>query len=414
MISFLIRNFGCRVNQAEAFNWAAEFQRHGLKLENDPGRSDLVVVNSCTLTGRADRDVRKFINQVTRANPSARLILTGCYIERAREEFGNIPQVWMVFPNSEKEALASRVLSHFRPEKSGQILPYKSRALLKIQDGCDFRCAYCIIPHVRGKSSSLHFGEALARAGALAAQGYREIVLSGIHLCSYGIDLEPGSSLPELLLALEDVEGLKQVRLSSLDPRFLKPEWLRAISASSRVCPHFHLSLQHASRRILERMGRRIGAEDFHELLASLRARFPEASLGADIIVGFPGEDDEDFDALSRFLEESPLSYFHVFSYSPRSLTAAAKLPQVEDRIKKERSQFLREMSRRKNGVFRKAFEGNVCPGIVISKKGNRTEVLTSNYMKVLTPPTLAPVREFVRVLITEAGPRETIGKVVS
>ncbi len=414
MTSFLIRNFGCRVNQAEAFNWAAEFQSHGLKLENDPGRSDLVVVNSCTLTGRADRDVRKFINQVRRANPSARLILTGCYVERAREEFGNIPQVWLVFPNAEKEALASRVLSHLRPEKSGQILPYKSRALLKVQDGCDFRCTYCIIPHVRGKSSSLDFREALARAGALSVQGYREIVLSGIHLCSYGIDLEPRSSLPELLLALEEVEGLKQVRLSSLDPRFLKPEWLRALGASSKVCPHFHLSLQHASRRILERMGRRIGSEDFRELLASLRARFPEASLGADIIVGFPGEEDEDFDALSRFLEESPLSYFHVFSYSPRSWTAAASLPQVGDRVKKERSKFLREMSRKKNGAFRKDFVGKVCPGIVISKKGNRTEVLTSNYIKVLAPPTPAPVRESVRVLITEAGSRETTGKVVS
>lgn len=413
MTSFLIHNFGCRVNQAESFGWAEEFQRHGLRLEKELDRSDLVLVNSCTLTSRADRDVRQFIKKVIRVNPGARLILTGCYVERSREEFGNIPQVWLIFPNGAKESLADAVLTRLGPGENSQVLPYRARALLKVQDGCDFRCSFCIIPSVRGASTSLDRTRVVARARALVGRGYKEIVLSGIHLCSYGLDLRPVSSLPELLQDLEKTEGLGLIRLSSLDPRFLKPEWRKEFTRSPKICQHFHLSLQHASRRILERMGRKIGVEDFQEILTDLRRRSPDAALGADIIVGFPGETSEDFGTMAAFLEESPLTYFHVFPYSPRSGTAAAGFPQLNEKTKKERSDLLRALSKKKNLEFRRSFLGRNCRGVVIKRERDRGEVLTSNYLKVIVGPTDAPAKEIVQVLVTKAGPRETHGEII-
>jgi len=414
MTSFLIQNFGCRVNQAEAFGWAEEFQGRGLRLEKELTRSDLILVNSCTLTSRADRDVRQFIKKVVRINPRARLILTGCYVERSREEFGRIPQVWLIFSNGEKGSLASEVLARLGPGEKAQILPYRSRALLKVQDGCDYRCSFCIIPSVRGASVSLERAQVVARARTLVDRGYKEIVLSGIHLCSYGLDLGPESSLPELLRDLEKIDGLGLIRLSSLDPRFLKPEWLKCFTQSQKICQHFHLSLQHTSRRILDRMGRKIGQEDFRKILADFRQRSPEAALGADIIVGFPEETDEDFRAMAGFLEESPLTYFHVFPYSPRSGTAAAGFPQVNDKTKKERSDLLRKLSKKKNLEFRKSFLGRNCRGVVIKREKDRAEVLTSNYLKVIVPPTDTPAREIVQVLISRVDAGATTGEIIA
>ncbi len=379
MTSFSIQTFGCRSNQAEAFLWANEFQKHGLKYEKDFSRSDLVVVNSCTLTGRADSDTRSFIRRVSRLNPKARLIVTGCYAQRAPEELKNMPQVSCLLSNTEKKDLDAKVLAFAGPGKERQISPFRSRASVKIQDGCNFRCTFCIIPSVRGKSVSLDKREILARIKEFISQGSREIVLTGIHLCSYGLDLNTKSSLLELLQDIESLKGLRELRLSSLDPRFLSPSLMEHITASEKVCPHFHLSLQSGSDDILHRMGRKIRIEDYKNILASLREKSPQASLGADIIVGFPGETEGDFSQTYRFLEQSPLTYFHVFSYSPRPGTAAASWQQVNGKVKKERARLLRDLSSRKNTNFRRLFVGKECEAIVIKKEKARTEVFASN-----------------------------------
>jgi threonylcarbamoyladenosine tRNA methylthiotransferase MtaB len=428
MSSFSIRNFGCRVNQAEAFAWTEAFRDGGLRFERDPGRSDFVVVNSCTLTSRADRDVKKFIRKISRDNPRAGLIVTGCYAGPAREEIEKIPQVLLVVPNNEKPGLPERILHLARgkapgPDEEaacGDQTSFRCRALLKIQDGCDSRCAFCVIPSVRGKSVSVEPAEVLASVRSLTAAGYREIVLAGIHLSSYGENLNPRVSLSGLLREVEKVEGLGRVRLSSLDPRRLDRELLEHMAGNPRICQHFHLSLQHASERVLESMGRTAGPEAYGPVLSELRRRSPEAWLGADIIVGFPGETEDDFSLLEDFLRRSPLTSFHVFPYSPRPGTPAAARPQVPDRTKKARSIILRRLSAERSFEFRAAFLGRELEGVVVrnGRGGNgnaerRAEVLTGNYFKVLVPTCPASARETVRVRIGRVLPRSTEGEVI-
>ncbi|MFB0564971.1 MAG: tRNA (N(6)-L-threonylcarbamoyladenosine(37)-C(2))-methylthiotransferase MtaB [Candidatus Aminicenantaceae bacterium] len=415
MISFSIHNFGCRVNQAESFLWADELQREGAVLEEDFSKSDVVIINSCTLTHRSDRDVRKFINKVFRTNPEARMIVTGCLVERVYDEFESMPQIWRIFRNSEKNDLAEEVLSlNFPREKtSPRVKPFRSRALIKIQDGCDFRCSFCIIPCVRGKSISFPQEEVLSWAQKFINMGFKEIVLTGIHICSYGRDLKPKGSLLELLQEMEELKQLNKIRLSSLDPRFLNEPLAEHITSSRKICSHFHLSLQHASDRVLSQMERRITTADYQMILTYLRQRSPQASLGADIIVGFPEESEKDFNHAYEFLKHSPLTYFHVFSFSPRPGTPASSWTQVDEKVKKERGSLLRKLSRQKNLDFRRSFMGKELDGIVIDKHSDRSEVLTSNYIKVSVPLCPHGEREEARVKIKKVTSDETLGEIM-
>jgi len=414
MKSFSIQTFGCRVNQAEAFLWADELQTKGWRFERDCFRSDVVLMNTCTLTGSADRDARKFIRAVSRSNPKARLVVTGCYAQRNPEEFRSIPQVWKIVSNEEKHNLISQLPSLVSHRESESPLSFRSRALVKIQDGCNFRCTFCIIPQVRGQSRSVDQDEILSHIRRHISQEFKEIVLTGIHLCSYGQDLDPPSSLMDLLTKIENLEGLAGVRLSSLDPRYLNRPFIEKITKSEKLCPHFHLSLQHGSERILGRMGRKIRIQDFERILSHLQQQAPLASLGADIIVGFPGESDEDFEATYDFLDHSPLSYFHVFSYSPRPWTEAASWPQVEKSVKKERASRLRELAGEKNFVFRKRCLGEEFRGIVIKKNKDQTQVLTDNYIKVRVPFSVEEEKDEVKVRITKVAPQHTEGRIIS
>jgi threonylcarbamoyladenosine tRNA methylthiotransferase MtaB len=413
MKSFSIQTFGCRVNQAEAFLWADELQKQGWRFEKDSTRSDLVLMNTCTLTQSADRDARKFIRSVSRSNPNARMIVTGCYAQRSPEDFRGLPQVWKVLSNAEKLNLVSQVsscLSHAGPEP---LLPFRSRALVKIQDGCDFRCTFCIIPQVRGQSRSVSQEKILSQIREQIDQGFKEIVLTGIHLCSYGQDFDPPSSLLDLLRKIENLDGSTWVRLSSLDPRYLSLPFLEHMTKSEKICPHFHLSLQTGSDRILGLMGRKIRGRDFERILAYIRNRDPFAALGTDIIVGFPGECEDDFTATYEFLTRSPLTYFHVFTYSPRPLTEAASWSQVDTKVKKERAARLRKLAGVKNLAFRKQCLGREFPGIVIKREKDHTQVLTNNYIKVRVPSSRIQERSEVEVRITKVTPKLTEGKII-
>lgn len=426
MTSFAVRSFGCRVNQAEAFGWVEELRRGGLRLEEDCGRGDFLLVNSCTLTGRADRDVRRFIRRAARDNPQARIVVTGCYAGRASAEFRRMPGVWMIVPNREKDGLTARILeaTGARGEEAAETrafvgaavaadtIPYRARAFLKVQDGCDFHCAYCVIPGVRGKSASVAGDEVVGRVRALVKDGYREIVLAGIHLSSYGRDLEPQSSLLELLERIEVVEGLGRVRLSSLDPRFLDGRLAAHVAANPSIAPHFHLSLQSGSAKTLRAMGRASSPESYETLLAGLWRRAPDAAIGADVIVGFPGETDEDFERTREFLERSPLTYLHVFPFSPREGTPAAEMEPVDERVKGRRAAALRDLSRAKDLAFRAGFVGRELEAVVIARKGRGAEVLTGNNIQVAVPDCGAARREFVTVRITAATADNSLGVV--
>jgi len=411
MISFSIQSFGCRVNQAEAFSWAHALQNHGLEYVEDSFQSNLVLINTCTLTSRADRDVRHFMNRVSRLNPQARLIVTGCFAERKKEELRSHPHIWQLFTNAEKDDLTEKIVSSLRPQKGRSYRPYRSRALVKIQDGCDFNCSFCIIPRVRGKSASVSKAKILAQIREFSRQGFQEIVLTGIHICSYGTDHKLGCSLLDLLLDIESLDEVGRVRLSSLDPRFLDQAFIEHITSSAKICPHFHISLQHCSDKILHRMGRKISLEDYRKILGLLRQKSPFAALGTDIIVGFPGESEEEFNNMFRFIQQSPLTYVHVFSYSPRPGTTAARWEQVDGRVKKKRASRLRELSKKKNLNFRQGLMGQIRKGIVIKKENGGAQLLTSNYIKVHVPSCSLEEKEEGKVKITKVAANLTEGE---
>jgi len=412
MTSVLFQNFGCRVNQAEAFAWAEELQNRGLKLERAVERSDLIVVNTCTLTHRADRDVRRFLRKAVRLNPDVGFVLTGCSVALEAGRFADWPGVRLVVPNEDKARLADRVLGLVGESAPGPAEPFRSRALLKVQDGCDCSCAFCIIPSVRGRGRSLPAAEVRARVRRYAQQGYAEVVLSGVHLASYGADLAPRTSLVELLGTLEgEADGIR-IRLSSLDPRFLSDALLARLAAGTMICPHFHFSLQSGADAVLEGMGRRAAAARFAEILGRLAEAVPDVALGADMLVGFPGESDEDFERTVGFVEASPLTYCHVFSFSPRAGTPAAARPQIGARVKKARSARLRALAAEKNLVFRRRFLGRESDAVVIKRRGLGGEVLTPNYIKVRVPDGLPEARRRVRVRIEGVSADATEGRV--
>jgi threonylcarbamoyladenosine tRNA methylthiotransferase MtaB len=432
MPSFAVRNFGCRVNQAEAFAWADAFRERGVRLDEDWSRSDVVVVNSCTLTGRAERDVRKFIRAVHRENPGTRIVVTGCYAERAPAEIAALPGVVSVLPQSAKDGIADRVMSleglATVPERAGTIgrkahadigdeveegPSLRARGYLKIQDGCDNRCAYCIIPSVRGRSRSVLPDDVAAAVKDLAGRGFREIVLAGIHLSSYGEDLTPRGSLLGLLDELGEAAGTARLRLSSLDPRKTDAELMARIAGDKTICPHVHLSLQHASRRVLGLMGRAVEAGSYERIVDEMARLASEAAIGADVMVGFPGETEADFEELRGFIERSALTYVHVFSYSPRPGTPAAARPQIPAGVVTERARALRRVSALKDFRFRRRFLGRELEAVVIDRSEKGAEVLTGNFVSVLVPSCPAPERELVRVSIRRVLPRRTEGEIV-
>jgi threonylcarbamoyladenosine tRNA methylthiotransferase MtaB len=413
MTSFSIQSFGCRVNQAEAFEWANEFQKKGYVYKRNHTKSDIILVNTCTVTSRADRDVRAFLRRIHRENPRAQLVLTGCYVERSPDRFKNDPQLWRLVPNSGKGTLRELLSPLARPEDGNSLEPFRSRALVKIQDGCDFRCTFCVIPHVRGPSISLGRDQIISQVEEYVNQGFEEIVLTGVHLCLYGRGQDRTPSLVDLLKELEGIEGLGRIRLSSLDPRFLSDDKLEYLVKSPKICPHFHFSLQSGCDRILRQMGRKIRAVDYERVLDYFHNRLPHAALGADILVGFPEESASDFEETQKFLQRSPLTYYHVFSYSQRPGTQASALPQVRHREKARRTRVLRTLSSQKNFLFRQSFLEKDTEAVVIKKIGERARVLTSNFIHVDVPFCPKEIKQRVEVKITHVSEDRTEGIVL-
>lgn len=444
MTSFSIQNFGCRVNQAEAFEWASELQERGWILTDEPAKSGVIIVNTCTLTARADRDVRKFIRRAGREHPGSRIVVTGCLAERTPAGLAEMPGVWKVVPNRDKAGLPADILGvdgTLSPAAAPAPARFRARAFLKVQDGCDMACAFCVIPAVRGPSVSIPLAGATERAGRLAKRGYAEIVLTGIRLCAYGRDLVPRSSLLDLLQAVEGIPGPFAVRLSSLDPRLMPGPLVDHLVSSPKIRPHFHLSLQHAAPRRLEAMGRASTPAGYEALLERLRRGRPEAALGADVIVGFPGETEAEFVFLADFIERSPLTYLHVFAYSPRPGTAAGApgyaggsdsaldrairsregaaagasgfAGGTDSAAKARRAARLRTIGARKDREFRRRFLGSELDGVVIQPAGSGSEVLTANGIAVSVPGRGPARGEAVRVRITEAADHHTLGKII-
>jgi threonylcarbamoyladenosine tRNA methylthiotransferase MtaB len=403
---YFVQNFGCRATQADGAALESLLSAKGLTAADDRAEAEVVVLNSCTVTSEADHDVRQTIRRVHRENPAARILVTGCYAQRAPEELAGMPGVEWVVGNSHKTQIADLVTIDAPPTYHANIhigdifaqhdflsAPVedaagdRTRPNLKIQDGCNNRCSFCIIPFVRGRSRSAPITQVVEQVRALAAR-YREVVLSGINLGRWG--REPGSrmrlaDLVRVLLAETDVERL---RLSSVEPMDFSDDLLALMAASPRIAQHVHAPLQSGCDRTLRRMHRKYRPRHYADRVQKARALMPDAGIGADVMVGFPGETEADFEESRRFIAEMPFTYLHVFTYSERPGTPAAQDPgAIPMPVRKERNRVLRELASARNREFRERMVGRSVSAVTLHEP---RAALSSNYLKI----TLAECRE--------------------
>ena len=398
-------------------------------LERGMGRASaaeeagVVVLNTCTVTESADRDVRAAIRRIHRENPECRILVTGCYAQRAPQELATLPGVQWVVGNSHKHQVAELVapaeaafvpvanltpvprqpfsnstnqqifvgdiFAHTEllaaPVFAAETASEKTRPNLKVQDGCDNRCSFCIIPAVRGQSRSLERAEAIREVRALAAAGYREVVLSGINLGRWGRDFARPERFAGLVRAILAETELEKLRLSSVEPMDWTPELIELVASEPRLAKHAHLPLQSGSDRILRAMHRKYRPWHYRERVEKIRRALPRAALGADVMVGFPGETDALFEESRAFIASLPFTYLHVFTYSSRPGTASAEMPgQVPVRVARERNRVLRELAAEKNREFRESLVGETLEAITLERgDGESTAALTDNYLKL-------------------------------
>lgn len=355
-----IKTLGCKVNQAESASIAGTLREKGYEIVDCSENPDLCIVNTCTVTAKSDYQSRQFIRRAVKSG--ARVIATGCYAQLRPDELAKIQGLNLILGNSEKHRLNEYIdnlpinnVIVGSPEAEMQSGPYysnRSRAFLKIQDGCNSSCTYCTVPMARGKSRSLKPGDVLKTADRFCAEGYKEIVLTGIHIGCYGSELQPKSSLFEVVKKISASHPEIRIRLSSIEPQEFKKDFLVLIKEGV-ICPHLHIPLQSGSDKILKSMNRKYNTSFFKELISSIIQTCPDISIGTDIIAGFPDETEKDFNETARFLEEIPLSYFHVFPYSIRPDTKAASFkPQVNSAEKKARVRHLSEISNIKKKTY--------------------------------------------------------------
>jgi threonylcarbamoyladenosine tRNA methylthiotransferase MtaB len=472
--TYHVENFGCRATQADGAALDRQFEQRGL--DHAPSaQADLVILNTCTVTAAADQDARAAIRRVQRQNPNARIVVTGCYAQRAPQELAALPGVTAVVGNSHKHQLADIALAeHFgengAPERmSGTFIPLsdlagsrelragnrlfvsdifahtellaapvfivddastgargdqRTRPNLKVQDGCDNRCSFCVIPYVRGQSRSLPLEQVLREVTALVASGYREVVISGINLGRWGRDLpvshqasvvgdrqhplldcpernelihDTGPGFEDLIGAILSESSLEKLRISSVEPMDWSDELIHLVAHSPRIAKHAHVPLQSGSDAVLRRMHRKYRPWHYREKIEKIRAAMPNAAIGADVMVGFPGESEAEFNATRSLIEDLPFTYLHVFTYSARPGTpAAAMANQVPVHIARERNRILRNLAEEKKRDFLRSFVGQTLEAITLGTgpavhdgassevpESPFTEALTDNYLKL-------------------------------
>lgn len=390
MPRFHVQNFGCRASQADGAAIEAALSDRGFLATPNSGDAELVVLNSCTVTAFADDDVRKAVRRVHRENPNARILVTGCYAQRAPEEIAVLPGVSWVVGNSHKIQIPDIVsepeeIPYHGEIRIGDIFAQqeflsapvedasgdRTRPNLKIQDGCNNRCSFCIIPFVRGRSRSAPAEQVVEQVRNLAER-YREVVLSGINLGRWG-------RLTDLIRKLLAETNIERLRLSSIEPMDWKNELLELVASSPRIAKHVHAPLQSGSDRVLRRMHRKYRPRHYEDRIQKARTLMPDAAIGADVMTGFPGETDAEFEESRAFIESLPFTYLHVFTYSERPGTPAAEsADQVPMDVRKERNRILRELGARKNLEFRKSMIGRTLSVVTLADGA-----LSDNFLRV-------------------------------
>jgi threonylcarbamoyladenosine tRNA methylthiotransferase MtaB len=461
MSSFFIQQFGCRATQADGAAIERQLLEHGCVLAPDSSTADVVVLNTCTVTAAADTQARDAIRKIHAANPATRILVTGCYAQRAPEEIAALPGVSFVVGNSHKPQIPKllhsinplpqmrspesefvaaelappvrsfheNLVSHPAPILTGNVFELTNvlvapvfggegnhtRPTLKIQDGCNSRCSFCVIPFVRGKSRSLPPQTVLSEIQRLADSGFREIVLSGINLGTYGRDLTPRVEFLDLLRRILDQTSVQRLRISSIEPLDITHDLIDFFASNHRIAPHFHMPLQSASDRILAAMHRWYRSEHYARRVELIRDHLPNAAIGADVITGFPGETGADHATTLDFISVRPFTYLHVFSYSQRPGTKAASLPgQVPGHIIKTRARELRSLSDSKSAAFRHAQIGRALRVLTLrrdpSDDADSTPALSDNYLQVRLPVALPP-NQFVDATVTHSDGKHLLAE---
>ena len=453
MATFYVANFGCRATQADGAAIERQLRERGLRRAGEAAEAGLVVLNTCTVTAAADQDARAAIRRIHRQNPEAQIVVTGCYAQRAPEEIASLPGVSQVIGNSHKHLLAeiagigrrtsdlgprplqstfvplSQLTSEVRSPRSDARTPIfvsdifahtelqaapvfdaaneRTRPNLKVQDGCDNRCSFCVIPYVRGQSRSLQLDDVIREVQTLVSAGYREVVISGINLGRWGRDLAVSSQLSavsktqrsaasdqpplfeDLVRSILSETALEKLRISSVEPMDWSDDLIQLVAISPRIAKHAHVPMQSGSDAVLRRMHRKYRPWHYREKIEKIRTAMPTAAIGADVMVGFPGETAAEFDETCRLIEELPFTYLHVFTYSARPGTPAAGLKgQVPVRVARERNRVLRDLAADKKLAFMRSFVSRSIDAITLNvtgrdEEGDYTEGLTDNYLPI-------------------------------
>jgi threonylcarbamoyladenosine tRNA methylthiotransferase MtaB len=414
-VKYAVVTFGCRVNQADSFTIEEELRRRG-DVSATPEDADLVVVNTCSVTASADQGARQTIRRIARSNPDVRVVVTGCYATRRPDEVSQLPNVVRVIANDRKESLVRLLAAEGQLTTAERFagadgpcgfalepgVAGRTALTLRVQTGCDQYCTYCIIPSTRGTGRSRTIANVLQEVSRAVDAGYREIAITGVHLGSYGRDIGDGTDLTRLISALSQWPDDVLFRISSLEPMDCTPTIIDIAAQSPRIAPHFHLPLQHGSDVMLRAMRRPYSAANFRRVVETIHAQLPNAAIGTDVIVGFPGETDTDFAATVGVLESLPLAYAHVFPYSDRPGTAASALAsKVDGSVIRERARVVRDIGARKSEEFRRNQVGRAMKALTVD---DGASVVTGNYLKVrISNP--QPRNSWVAVTIVNADP---------
>ena len=435
MPKFSITTLGCKVNQAESEAIAQDLLSSDWSAAADCDKAEVCIVNTCTVTQKASMQSRQAVRKAIRTNPNARVIVTGCYAQTAPQEIRKIDGVDDVVDHDKKLSISRMIRKDGRQACENQVSSFggihqecrfqlmptatsapRTRPFLKIQDGCDAFCTYCIVPYARGRSRSMPLENVLQSIGQLARAGFHEVVLTGIHLGAYGHDLTPATSLAELMERIENRKSIPRVRISSIEPFELTGEIIQHVAKSEIFCKHFHIPLQSGDDGILKKMQRPYSPQDFYELISSIHRLMPDAAIGVDTLIGFPGESEAAFDNTYKLIADLPVSYLHVFPFSSRPGTAADKLSnKLNPPVIKARCERIRKLGHQKRLKFYRRFIGKSLPVLIETRRDGSTGLLkgiSSNYLPVLVDGDDNLQNKIVEVKIEKLEGDKLFGKI--
>lgn len=393
---------GCKVNQYETNAMAEQFIDNNYEIVNFEEFADVYIINTCTVTNMSDRKSRQIIRRAKQINPNSILVATGCYAQTAKEELEKITDIDLIVGNTEKKDIV-KIVEEYRDNKNRERVKMsdinkqkefvdfgsvtyteKTRAVIKVQDGCNNFCSYCIIPYAKGRVRSRKLESVVKEITEIAEKGIKEVVITGIHVASYGIDFDNNTRLIDLLEAIQKIDGIKRIRLGSLEPNIITEEFVNRLKKVTKMCDHFHLSLQSGCDETLKRMNRKYTAETFEKEVNLLRKTFPDVALTTDVIVGFPGETEEEFNETYKYLSKIRFTKLHVFKYSPRKGTVAAKMKnQIDSTVKEKRSHKLIELSNECEIEFLDRYVGKELKVLFEKQDGEYIKGHTTNYLVV-------------------------------